>query len=51
MEEAFNTGRLTSMDLVEVNPCLGDAKDVETTLNSAKLIIQAAVGNNRSGNC
>ena len=51
MEEAFNTGRLQSIDLVEVNPCLGDAKDVETTLSSAKLIIQAAVGNNRSGNC
>jgi arginase len=51
MEEAFNTGKLSSVDLVEVNPCLGDAKDVETTVNSAKLIIQAAVGNNRSGNC
>lgn len=51
MEEAFNTGMLSSIDLVEVNPCLGDPKDVENTLNSAKLIIQAAVGNNRSGNC
>jgi arginase len=51
MEEAFNTGALSSMDLVEVNPCLGDAKDVEMTVNSAKLIIQAALGNNRSGNC
>lgn len=51
MEEAFNTGALSSMDLVEVNPGLGDAKDVQTTVNSAKLIIQAALGNNRSGNC
>lgn len=51
VEEAFKSGTLSSMDLVEVNPCLGDAKDVENTLNSAKLIIQAAVGNNRSGNC
>lgn len=51
MEEAYNTGTLSSIDLVEVNPCLGDAKDVENTVNSAKLIIQAAVGNNRSGNC
>lgn len=51
MEEAFNTGMLSSIDLVEVNPSLGDAKDVENTLSSAKLIIQAAVGNNRSGNC
>lgn len=51
MEEAYNTGALSSLDLVEVNPCLGDARDVKTTVNSAKLIIQAAVGNNRSGNC
>lgn len=51
MEEAYNTGTLSSIDLVEVNPCLGDAKDVANTVNSAKLIIQAAVGNNRSGNC
>lgn len=51
MEEAYNTGKLSSMDLVEVNPCIGDEKDVEMTLNSAKLIIQAGLGNNRSGNC
>lgn len=51
MEEAYNTGTLSSMDLVEVNPLLGDAKDVANTVNSAKLLIQAAVGNNRSGNC
>lgn len=51
MEQVFKTGTLSSMDLVEVNPCLGDAKDVKSTLNSAKLIIQAALGNNRSGNC
>lgn len=51
MEEAHKTGTLASVDLVEVNPSLGDARDVENTLNAAKLIIQAAVGNNRSGNC
>ena len=51
MEEAYKTGLLSSLDLVEVNPTLGDAKDVENTLSAAKLIIQAAVGNNRSGNC
>lgn len=50
MEEAFNSGTLSSLDLVEVNPKLGDERDVKNTLNSAKLIIQAAVGNNRSGN-
>jgi arginase len=51
MEELHETGTLSSMDLVEVNPCVGDAKDVANTVNSAKLIIQAALGNNRSGNC
>lgn len=51
MEEAYNSGTLSSLDLVEVNPCLGDAKDVENTVNSTKLIIQAALGSNRSGNC
>ncbi|CAO1408171.1 unnamed protein product, partial [Diamesa tonsa] len=42
MEEAFNSGTLSSLDLVEVNPKLGDERDVMNTLNSAKLIIQAA---------
>lgn len=51
MEEAYKSGTLSSVDLVEVNPSLGDARDVQNTLNAAKLIIQAAVGNNRSGNC
>lgn len=51
VEEAHRTGKLSSMDLVEVNPCLGDAKDVKNTLSAAKLIIQAALGSNRSGNC
>lgn len=51
MEEAYRTGWLSSMDLVEVNPCLGDARDVANTVGAAKLIVQAALGNNRSGNC
>lgn len=51
MEEAYRTGTLSSLDLVEVNPGLGDERDLENTLTAAKLIIQAAVGNNRSGNC
>jgi arginase len=50
MEEVYKSGTLSSMDLVEVNPQLGDAKDVVNTLNSAKAIIFAALGNNRSGN-
>jgi arginase len=51
VEEVYNTGNLKSFDLVEVNPCLGDEKDVHDTVSAAKLIIQAAVGSNRSGNC
>jgi arginase len=50
MEEVFKSGTLASMDLVEVNPTLGDARDLQNTLNSAKAILYAAVGNNRSGN-
>lgn len=50
MEEAHSTGCLKSMDLVEVNPMVGDERDVEHTLKSAKLLIKAAIGNNRSGN-
>jgi arginase len=51
MEEVFKTGTLGSMDLVEVNPLLGDTRDVKNTLNSAKAIIYAGMGSNRSGNC
>lgn len=50
MEEAYRTGKLSSLDLVEVNPSLGDAKDVTNTISAAKLLIQAALGSNRSGN-
>lgn len=50
MEEVHKSGTLASMDLVEVNPMLGDARDVANTLNSAKAIVCAAVGSNRSGN-
>ncbi|CRK96985.1 CLUMA_CG010303, isoform A [Clunio marinus] len=50
MEQAYNTGTLSSLDLVEVNPLLGNERDVENTVNAAKLIIQAACGSNRTGN-
>lgn len=51
MEEVYRSGTLSSMDLVEVNPQIGNANEVESTLNSAKAILQAALGSNRSGNC
>lgn len=44
VEEVCRTGCLSSLDLVEVNPKLGDKSDVETTLNSAMLIIKSALG-------
>lgn len=44
VEEVYRTGCLSSLDLVEVNPKLGDKSDVETTLNSAMLIIKSALG-------
>lgn len=50
MEEVHRSGTLSSMDLVEVNPLVGDVRDVTNTLNSAKAIVCAAIGSNRSGN-
>jgi hypothetical protein len=44
VEEIAASGCLASMDLVEVNPTLGDEKEIETTLNSAILIIKSALG-------
>lgn len=50
MEEAFNTGRLSNVDMVEVNPKIGTEMDVKKTLESAKLLICAAAGNQRISN-
>lgn len=50
MEEAYNTGRLTNVDLVEVNPSIGTDRDVKKTIESANMILCAAAGNNRAGN-
>ena len=38
------TGRLTAMDLVEVNPKLGDCDEVNRTVESASLLIYSALG-------
>lgn len=40
IEELKATGRLISMDLVEVNPGLGDAEEVSRTLATAKELIE-----------
>lgn len=49
MEMVHDTGRLSAMDLVEVNPDLGTEQDVKKTVDAAIQIISAAFGNNRRG--
>ncbi|XP_053692591.1 arginase, hepatic [Sabethes cyaneus] len=50
MEEAYNTGRLAAVDLVEVNPAIGTEVDVKKTLEAAIHLLVAACGHSRSGN-
>ncbi|KAL9707684.1 hypothetical protein quinque_011202 [Culex quinquefasciatus] len=50
MEEAYNTGRLAAVDLVEVNPSIGTPDDVRKTLDAAIHLLVAACGHNRRGN-
>ncbi|PSN37453.1 Arginase-1 [Blattella germanica] len=49
MEEAFRTGRLSAVDLVEVNPNLGTPKEVQITLQAGIHLIKAACGYSRRG--
>lgn len=49
VEEIIMTGRLAAMDLVEVNPKIGNAKEVDRTVNAAIQIIKAACGYDRMG--
>ncbi|KAF5287956.1 hypothetical protein FQA39_LY15594 [Lamprigera yunnana] len=49
MEAVHRTGRLGAMDMVEVNPSLGNERDVDTTVTAAIHIITAAFGFNRKG--
>ncbi|XP_062552728.1 arginase, hepatic [Armigeres subalbatus] len=49
MEEAYNTGRLAAVDLVEVNPGVGTADDVRKTLDAAIHLLVAACGHSRIG--
>lgn len=50
IDKVFKTGRLCGLDVVEVCPNIGDARDLKTTVDSAIQLISAATGNNRSGN-
>lgn len=49
MEEIHRTRRLNAIDLVEVNPHIGDQRDVRLTVEAAIFIIQAALGYTRRG--
>lgn len=49
VEQVFLTGRLNAMDLVEVNPGIGDGEDVARTVNAANQLIKAACGFDRLG--
>ncbi|XP_047370943.1 arginase-2, mitochondrial-like [Vespa velutina] len=49
MEEVHRTHRLNAIDLVEVNPYIGDQRDVKLTTEAAIYIIQAALGYTRRG--
>ncbi|KAJ1522800.1 hypothetical protein ONE63_001956 [Megalurothrips usitatus] len=50
MEKVHETGRLAAVDLVEVNPHLGSARDVATTVQAAQQLLLAAFGHSRLGN-
>nr|CAD7615412.1 unnamed protein product [Timema genevievae] len=50
MEQAHRTGRLSAVDLVEVNPSIGDERDVKLTIEAAKYLLQAVFGHKRRGN-
>ncbi|GJQ84107.1 hypothetical protein Trydic_g12081 [Trypoxylus dichotomus] len=49
MTAVYKTGRLGAMDLVEVNPMIGNENDVDKTLTAAIHIILAAFGHNKRG--
>ena len=49
MEELYRTNRLNAVDLVEVNPRIGDKRDVSLTIEAAIHIIQAGFGYTRRG--
>lgn len=50
MEELHRTGRLSVVDLVEVNPNFGNLDDLKKTVDAGIHILKASCGNIRSGN-
>lgn len=49
-EEIYNTGKLTGIDIVELNPEIGTQQDQELTLFTVGEIITACFGKRRRGN-
>ncbi|XP_063980176.1 arginase, hepatic [Diachasmimorpha longicaudata] len=49
MEEVYRTNRLNAIDLVEVNPEIGDERSVKLTTEAAIQILQAGLGYTRRG--
>ncbi|KAF8562117.1 hypothetical protein P879_09568 [Paragonimus westermani] len=48
-EEIYATGKLSVMDLVELNPLLGTPADVQLTQNTAVSLLKACLGTRRCG--
>lgn len=48
-EEVASTGRLTVVDIAEVNPGLGDPKDVKVTIDTTLGVVERFYGNRRQG--
>ncbi|CAL8107087.1 unnamed protein product [Calicophoron daubneyi] len=48
-EEIYSTGKLSVMELVELNPLIGTPSEVETTLSTAVELLRACLGYRRSG--
>ena len=49
MESIAKTGRLGAMDLYEINPDIGDAKDVRKTVEAGIQLLLAACGRRTRG--
>lgn len=49
METIYSTGRLRAIDLVEINPALGNECDRKRTLEAGLCVLQAALGFSRKG--
>ncbi|OAD60562.1 Arginase, hepatic, partial [Eufriesea mexicana] len=49
MEVLYRTNRLNAVDLVEVNPYIGNQRDIQLTVEAAIHIIQAGFGYTRRG--